>query len=96
MKIKIHSPWGTFRSGKDNPNRTFYKQTLEQLLFYQKAGNNSDHIKRDIEGYEKLLSYDSEEICDKFREVKMGAREAGRPFKDNLAVIEKMKELYYI
>lgn len=96
MKTSIEAPWGEFHSDHTNPMRTFYRQTLAQLRFFQKD-KDTEYIRRDIEGYEKLLAYDSEEICHKFQELKIDAIKDGKKvFKDNLAVLDRMKELKII
>lgn len=90
MSIEINAPWTegaiTFKGCLG-----FIQQTKAQLLFYQKQ-NDTEHIRKDIEGYDLILESNSEENAENFLEVKMEHRFAGKKFANNLEVIEHLKK----
>lgn len=93
MDFEISTPWGTINSKCDTFATATIFQGLKQLNNYWKNGNNSDHLKRDIQGYKILLeSAKQEENCDKFLELKHQALRNGNRYPDNLAVINFMRE----
>lgn len=88
MKMEIEAPWGNY---KFEGMLGFFKQSLDQLLFFQKQSDTL-YIRRDIKGYTLLLETKSEKMADMFMEVKGEARESGKPFEDNMAVVKHMKD----
>ena len=89
LEVEIDAPW-------TNGPKTyvgmlaFLGQAREQLLYFQKQ-KDTEHIRRDIEGYEMILKSESEQNANRFIELKQNAVRVGNRFKDNLAVIEEMK-----
>lgn len=66
---------------------------LKSFRSLKKTKEESDYLESDIRGYELILESKSEANAEKFLELKTKSRLGQLPrFKDNLAVIEHMKE----
>lgn len=65
-----------------------------QLKSYRalpKTTEEREYLEMDIAGYEELLAKGSEEIVNSFINIKQRARASGKPFKNNLEIIDGMK-----
>jgi len=92
-KLIIDTPWGKIEADKDGGilTRKMIQVALTQLTDFQIQGNNTQHLKDDISGYQKLLEHkNSDELCDAFIKVKHAARNSGKRFENNLEVLKAM------
>ena len=92
-ETKIKAPWGE-SEGNLNVLVTAISNGLTQLIYYRDVKHNkSEHLANDIKGYEMILkSSDPEYNATKFMEIKHEGLRTGTRFKDNLTVIDKIKE----
>jgi hypothetical protein len=91
----IDAPWGKvevdFKEDKDRINLKILEHARQQLLYFQKEGP-TQFLADDLRGYELILATGSEELADKFMEIKRKLREEGIHYGTNLKVIEMLKE----
>ena len=90
MKVKIEAPW-TNGEQEFEGMLGFVEQALKQLKFFQKT-NDSEHLKKDIQGYEEIVESRLEENAYNFMAEKGDARLKGEKYGSNLDVIAKMKK----
>ena len=90
MKTTIDAPWTKGPQTLENM-LGLIAHTREQLLFFQKK-KDSEHIRRDIRGYELILKSNIESNARNFIETKDKFRNTDKRFKDNMAVISYLKE----
>lgn len=94
MKVTVEAPW-TNGEEEFKGMLGFIQQTKQQLLFYKSQGNNSDHINKDINGYDELLKSKSEDNVRKFMEIKQDIR-CGRSslnLTNNMEIVEHIKKI---
>jgi len=92
MKMEINAPWGNVTIDPDD-SKGMIKHCLAQLKYFQKQ-NDTEHVRADIEGYELILSSENPNgNAKRFLDMKRGGLLGEREqFRDNLKVIEHMKE----
>lgn len=93
----IAAPWGKvtvdFSEDKDCVNLKMLEHARQQLLYFQKK-SPTQPLADDLKGYELILATGSEEVADKFMEIKQDLREKGIHYGTNLKVIEILKKDY--
>jgi hypothetical protein len=91
----IDAPWGSvtvnFEDDKDDINLRLMAHARQQLMYFQKE-KATQFLADDIKGYELILATGSEELADKFMEIKSDLRKKGIHYGTNLKVIEILKE----
>jgi hypothetical protein len=86
---EVNTPWGNFNSAMSLCDQL--KIPLKQLKSYQLT-NNSDHLKKDIEGYEVLIKTGNDENVSLFLDFKKIYKEEGI-VKNNLEIVNYIKNL---
>ena len=89
MKVTIQAPW-TKEPQSFEGMLGLIAHAKGQLLFFQKK-KDTEHIRRDIRGYDFILESDNELNARNFLEIKAKFRSTDKRFKDNLAVIAHLK-----
>jgi len=92
LTMEIDAPWSKTKFDLGD-FKSFIKQGLEQLEYFRDVlGNETEHLKRDIEGYKMILnSSDPQSNGAAFMEVKRGRPHPNGQPADNLAVIDIIK-----
>lgn len=95
MKMDVIAPWTNGEEKTYEGMLGFIQQTKEQLLFYKKQGNNSEHINKDIEGYDAILNSGKEENVDSFMELKTAIKigKSDLKLKNNMEIVEHLKKI---
>lgn len=92
MRMQIDAPWGKYEFEADSC-LSFIAQAIDQLEFFkQKMKEPTQHILNDLEAYHQLLMSGSEKNCEVFLQMKHEAIKTGKMFKDNLEIVNAMKQ----
>lgn len=89
-KITATSAWG---DGDLTTQRGLLDHVIKQLTHFLVTKQSPDeaYTKRDLDGYKAVWDTGSEKLAKEFFDVKNKAKESGKPFPDNLAIVAHMK-----
>jgi len=91
LKAEFTAPWGNL-SG-DQPIREHVKYFMNQLEYMLRNGlsPNPNYSKIDLKSYKILYDDASDATIKKFMQIKSNAKDAGKRFPNNVAVVNHMK-----
>lgn len=94
-RIVLDCPWGkldmSLKPGEED-FRGLLEHVIAQLTGFLHSSPNPEHTRRDLQGYKQVYETGCEKAAAVFFRLKWEAKEAGRPFRDNLAVVELLKK----